>query len=174
MYVVFNGDGTNGTQTKTSLTDEVTIGDGLPLRTISVLIQDSRFINNQRSASGAITFVNKGVKTITITNVEFTGNLISRNGINKANAIFAIYLSDKVVDSLVRTIRNAFGNDPQLMANNKQLQQVVDDYNGTKHNAFKLRFSPKQTVKDLISNVDNLMKQQHLQNLSMEMLSVNY
>ncbi|KAA6398857.1 MAG: hypothetical protein EZS28_005618 [Streblomastix strix] len=93
----FNSYGTNRTQTKTILTDEVTIGEGMILRTISVLMQDSRFINNQGSDSEAITFVNKGVKIITFSNDEFTGNLNPRNDINKANAIFANYLNEKFV-----------------------------------------------------------------------------
>ncbi|KAA6377766.1 MAG: hypothetical protein EZS28_026706, partial [Streblomastix strix] len=35
---------------------------------------------------------------------------------------------NRVVDSVIRTIRNAFEKDPQQMANNKQLYEVVDDY----------------------------------------------
>ncbi|KAA6354810.1 MAG: hypothetical protein EZS28_049663, partial [Streblomastix strix] len=46
--------------------------------------------------------------------------------------------------AVVRTIRNAFEKDPQQMANNKQLQQVVDEYNNTKRSAFKQKFSRKQ------------------------------
>ncbi|KAA6396580.1 MAG: hypothetical protein EZS28_007893 [Streblomastix strix] len=68
----------------------------------------------------------------------------------KQNGITYYFNSSKfinkkhVVDSVVLTIRNAFENDDQLMANNKQMQQVIDDYNNIKHSAFKNKFTPQQ------------------------------
>lgn len=42
-------------------------------------------------------------------------------------------IKNRVVDSVIRTLRNAFENDNQFMANNKQMQKVVEDYNNTPH-----------------------------------------
>ncbi|KAA6396295.1 MAG: hypothetical protein EZS28_008180 [Streblomastix strix] len=51
---------------------------------------------------------------------------------------------NRVVDSVIRTIRNAFGYDDRDFANPKLMQQMVDIYNDTPHGAFDNKFTPKQ------------------------------
>ncbi|KAA6366285.1 MAG: hypothetical protein EZS28_038188 [Streblomastix strix] len=51
---------------------------------------------------------------------------------------------NRVVDSVIRTIRNAFGQDDRDFANPKLMQQMVDIYNDTPHTAFDNKFTPKQ------------------------------
>ncbi|KAA6356919.1 MAG: hypothetical protein EZS28_047554, partial [Streblomastix strix] len=43
---------------------------------------------------------------------------------------------NRVVDSVIRTIRNAFGQDDRDFANPKLMQQMVNIYNDTPHGAF--------------------------------------
>ncbi|KAA6367693.1 MAG: hypothetical protein EZS28_036780, partial [Streblomastix strix] len=51
---------------------------------------------------------------------------------------------NRVVDSVIRTIRNAFGQDDRSFSNPKLMQQMVDIYNDTPHTAFDNKFTPKQ------------------------------
>ncbi|KAA6356496.1 MAG: hypothetical protein EZS28_047977, partial [Streblomastix strix] len=51
---------------------------------------------------------------------------------------------NRVVDSVIRTIRNAFGQDDRSFSNPKLMQQMVELYNDTPHGAFDNQFTPKQ------------------------------
>ncbi|KAA6356807.1 MAG: hypothetical protein EZS28_047666, partial [Streblomastix strix] len=51
---------------------------------------------------------------------------------------------NRVVDSVIRTIRNGFGQDLLGFATPSQMQQMVEIYNKTPHLAFMNRFTPKQ------------------------------
>ncbi|KAA6368102.1 MAG: hypothetical protein EZS28_036371 [Streblomastix strix] len=55
---------------------------------------------------------------------------------------------NRVVDSVIRTIRNGFGQDLQGFATPSQMQQMVEIYNKTPHLAFMNRFTPKQVQYD--------------------------
>ncbi|KAA6378566.1 MAG: hypothetical protein EZS28_025909, partial [Streblomastix strix] len=50
---------------------------------------------------------------------------------------------NRVVDSVIRTIRNGFGQDLQGFATPSQMQQMVEIYNNTPHLAFMNKFTPK-------------------------------
>ena len=45
----------------------------------------------------------------------------------------------KIVDRVIRTIRDAMGLDPYWLANENLMSQLVDYYNNTKHVSLKLR-----------------------------------
>ncbi|KAA6389701.1 MAG: hypothetical protein EZS28_014775 [Streblomastix strix] len=51
---------------------------------------------------------------------------------------------NRVVDSVIRTIRNGFGQDLLGFASPSQMQQMVEIYNKTPHLAFMNKFTPKQ------------------------------
>ncbi|KAA6378568.1 MAG: hypothetical protein EZS28_025904 [Streblomastix strix] len=51
---------------------------------------------------------------------------------------------NSVVDSVIRTIRNGFGQDLLGFATPSQMQQMVEIYNKTPHLAFMSKFTPKQ------------------------------
>ncbi|KAA6394595.1 MAG: hypothetical protein EZS28_009878 [Streblomastix strix] len=51
---------------------------------------------------------------------------------------------NRVVDSVIRTIRNGFGQDLIGFATPSQIQQMVEIYNKTPHLAFMNMFTPKQ------------------------------
>ncbi|KAA6401721.1 MAG: hypothetical protein EZS28_002749 [Streblomastix strix] len=51
---------------------------------------------------------------------------------------------NRVVDSVIRTIRNGFGQDLLGFATPTQMQLMVEIYNKTPHLAFMNRFTPKQ------------------------------
>ncbi|KAA6360555.1 MAG: hypothetical protein EZS28_043918, partial [Streblomastix strix] len=51
---------------------------------------------------------------------------------------------NRVVDSVIRTIRNGFGQDLLGFATPSQMQQMVEIYNRTPQLAFMNRFTPKQ------------------------------
>ncbi|KAA6366826.1 MAG: hypothetical protein EZS28_037647, partial [Streblomastix strix] len=51
---------------------------------------------------------------------------------------------NRVVDSVIRTIRNAFKQDDRDFSNPKLMQWMVDLYNDTPHGAFDNQFTPKQ------------------------------
>ncbi|KAA6369210.1 MAG: hypothetical protein EZS28_035263, partial [Streblomastix strix] len=55
---------------------------------------------------------------------------------------------NRVVDSVIRTIRNGFGQDLIGFATPCQMQQMVEIYNKTPHLAFMNRFTPKQVQYD--------------------------
>ena len=48
-------------------------------------------------------------------------------------------LAHKIVDSVIRTLRNAFGEDTRRMADYSQMRQMVDYYNNTPHKSLRLR-----------------------------------
>ncbi|KAA6398088.1 MAG: hypothetical protein EZS28_006382, partial [Streblomastix strix] len=52
--------------------------------------------------------------------------------------------NNRIVDSVIRTIRNAFGYDDRDFSNPKLMQQMVELYNDTPHGAFDNQFTPKQ------------------------------
>ncbi|KAA6394934.1 MAG: hypothetical protein EZS28_009540 [Streblomastix strix] len=51
---------------------------------------------------------------------------------------------NSVVDSVIRTIRNAFGNDSDKFADNDLMQEMVNMYNETPHSAYENKFTPQQ------------------------------
>jgi len=51
---------------------------------------------------------------------------------------------NRVVDSAIRTIRNAFGKDIRGFADKDKIQQMVNIYNKTTHCAFNNKYSPEQ------------------------------
>ncbi|KAA6361718.1 MAG: hypothetical protein EZS28_042755 [Streblomastix strix] len=51
---------------------------------------------------------------------------------------------NRVIDSVIRTIRSAFGQDDRDFSNPKLTQQIVELYNDTSHGAFDNKFTPKQ------------------------------
>ena len=48
-------------------------------------------------------------------------------------------LAHKTVDSVIRTLRNAFGTNDTKIANNNYMQQMVNYYNNTPHNSLRVR-----------------------------------
>ncbi|KAA6379182.1 MAG: hypothetical protein EZS28_025290 [Streblomastix strix] len=80
----------------------------------------------------------------------FAGNQLiqfyNKNGIKTYFVKGSIELTNhnRVVDSIIRTIRNAFGYDDRSFSNPKLMQQMVDLYNDTPHGAFENKFTPKQ------------------------------
>lgn len=70
---------------------------------------------------------------------------------------------NKIVDSVIRTIRNAFGLDAYKIADTNLMRQMVDYYNNTYHNTIKM--TPKQMNDDVdlewryIRRMDNLLKE---------------
>ncbi|KAA6358699.1 MAG: hypothetical protein EZS28_045774, partial [Streblomastix strix] len=54
---------------------------------------------------------------------------------------------NRVVDSVIRTIRNGFRQDLQGFATPSQMQQMVEIYNKTPHLAFMNRFTPKTNIR---------------------------
>ncbi len=80
---------------------------------------------------------------------------------------------NKIVDSVIRTIRNAFGNDIMSFRDNAKVQQMVQYYNNTPHSAFKNKLSPidVQNDEELEANYirmkeEELRKVKELQQLS--------
>ncbi|KAA6381874.1 MAG: hypothetical protein EZS28_022597, partial [Streblomastix strix] len=51
---------------------------------------------------------------------------------------------NRVVDSVIRTIRNAFVDDSQKFADNDLMQYIVKMYNQTPHSAYDNKYSPQQ------------------------------
>ncbi|KAA6383189.1 MAG: hypothetical protein EZS28_021285 [Streblomastix strix] len=70
----------------------------------------------------------------------------NKNGIKTyfVNGSIELTNHNRVVDSVIRTIRNAFGQDDRDFANPKLMQQMVNIYNDTPHGAFDNKFTPKQ------------------------------
>ncbi|KAA6378895.1 MAG: hypothetical protein EZS28_025577, partial [Streblomastix strix] len=51
---------------------------------------------------------------------------------------------NRVVVSVIRTIRNGFGDDSQKFADNDLMQHMVQMYNQTPHSAYDNKYSPQQ------------------------------
>ena len=66
----------------------------------------------------------------------------------------------KIVDRVIRTIRDAMGLDPYWLANENLMSQLVNYYNNTKHTSLKLRdptFNKKwnyYTPAEMQNNID--------------------
>ncbi|KAA6386553.1 MAG: hypothetical protein EZS28_017921 [Streblomastix strix] len=69
-------------------------------------------------------------------------NLVKAFFISGSSAPFTNH--NRIVDSVVRTIRNAFGLDERAFANPDLMQQMVEIYNYTPHKAFNNYFTPDQ------------------------------
>ncbi|KAA6399568.1 MAG: hypothetical protein EZS28_004903 [Streblomastix strix] len=63
---------------------------------------------------------------------------------------------NRVVDSVIRTIRNGFGQDLQGLASPSQMKLMVEIYNKTLHLAFLNKFTPIQKI--VISNMQDLLQ----------------
>jgi hypothetical protein len=51
---------------------------------------------------------------------------------------------NRVVDRVIRTIRDKIGENPNLIFDPKIMAKVVEEYNNTPHNALDNEFTPKQ------------------------------
>ncbi|KAA6381856.1 MAG: hypothetical protein EZS28_022616 [Streblomastix strix] len=94
------------------------------------------------------------VKNYNVTNIRgdgqkgFNGNILKT--FCQENRITSFFTDSKftnhnrVVDSVIRTIRNGFGNDSEKFADNDLMQQMVQMYNQTPHSAYDNKLTPEQ------------------------------
>ncbi|KAA6373154.1 MAG: hypothetical protein EZS28_031319 [Streblomastix strix] len=94
------------------------------------------------------------VKNYNVTNIRgdgekgFNGNILKtfcqENNITSFFTDSKFTNHNRVVDSVIRTIRNGFGNDSEKFAVNDLMQQMVQMYNQTPHSAYDNKFTPEQ------------------------------
>ncbi|KAA6392918.1 MAG: hypothetical protein EZS28_011552 [Streblomastix strix] len=82
----------------------------------------------------------------------------------KANVIKQL-----VVDSVIRTIRNGFGQDLISFANPNKMQQIVDIYNKTPHLAYQNQFTPQQV--QLSRDLEGKFIRQKQQQLELQLIN---
>ncbi|KAA6375762.1 MAG: hypothetical protein EZS28_028712 [Streblomastix strix] len=94
------------------------------------------------------------VKNYNATNIRgdgekgFNGNILKpfcqKNNITSFFTESKFTNHNRVVDSVIRTIRNGFGDDSEKFANNNLMQQMVQMFNQTPHSAYNNKFTPEQ------------------------------
>ena len=93
-------------------------------------------------------------------NSKSTNEFFKRNNIKTFISDSKFTYKLKIVDRVIRTIRDAMGLDPYWLANEKLMNQLVDYYNNTKHMSLKLRdptFNKKwnyYTPAEMMNNID--------------------
>ena len=75
-------------------------------------------------------------------------NFYKRNNINTYFQSSKFTYHNKVVDAVIKTIRNAFGNDWKSFGNPIKMKEMVDLYNNTPHKAYDNKYSPLQVQND--------------------------
>ncbi|KAA6378809.1 MAG: hypothetical protein EZS28_025665 [Streblomastix strix] len=75
---------------------------------------------------------------------------------------------NRIVDSVIRTIRNGFGQDLISFANPNKMQQIVDIYNKTPHLAYQNQFTPQQV--QLSRDLEGKFIRQKQQQLELQLI----